>query len=90
MSRVVWKYAVPVDDRWYPLPMDGEIVAAGLGKGVNELLVWVLQRPDAEPGPERRVRVFGTGHVVPDGAVHRGTVFAGPFVWHLFEVVGPE
>jgi hypothetical protein len=90
MSRVVWKYAVPIDDQWWPLPEGGQVVAAALGKTPEEVTVWVLQHKDVLPASARKVRVFGTGHDVPDGALYRGTVFAGVFVWHLFEMDRPE
>jgi hypothetical protein len=90
MSRVVWKYAVGVDDEWYPLPEGGQVVGLRAGSEVDELLVWVLQDEAATPKSSRQVRVFGTGHPVPDGAVHRGMLVAGRFVWHLFELDRPD
>lgn len=34
---------------------------------------------------ERTLRVVATGRDVPDPGVYLGTVFDGPFVWHIYE-----
>jgi hypothetical protein len=34
----------------------------------------------------RHLRVHGTGHPIPAGAVYVGTWDDGPFVWHLYEL----
>ena len=51
--------------------------------------VWALVDSDNPPEP-RRFRIFGTGHPLPRGARHVGTYgdVGGPFVWHVFEMVG--
>lgn len=33
----------------------------------------------------RKVRVYGTGHQVPDGREWVGTALDGEYVWHLYE-----
>lgn len=34
----------------------------------------------------RNLRVYGTGHPIPAGAVYVGTWDDKPFVWHLYEL----
>jgi hypothetical protein len=89
VSRVVWKYALGVNDEWYPLPEGGQVVGVAPGPVVDEVTVWVLQDEDAAPRSSRQLRVFGTGHPVPEGTEHRGLVSSGRFVWHVFEMDRP-
>jgi hypothetical protein len=35
---------------------------------------------------ERKFRVIGTGHAVPDRARYLGTAHVDAFVWHRYEV----
>jgi hypothetical protein len=33
-------------------------------------------------------RILGTGHPIPENGHYIATCFDGPFVWHLFQLVG--
>lgn len=80
----VYRYEVPVDDAWHEMVLTGPIVKVACRNGVRDVVhFWAL----AEVGSpfSARLRVFGTGHQVPDEAVYRGTAIAEPLVWHLFE-----
>jgi hypothetical protein len=46
--------------------------------------IWMEVQTDA-PVVERRFRIFGTGHDIPDGFGYVGTAFDEPWVWHVFE-----
>jgi hypothetical protein len=88
MSRQVWKYEVPIDDQWHELriPRDFRVLHVGQQTDPHRVCFWVDVRDDhLKVG--RRFCVFGTGHNVPPGAVHRGTVqdHQHGLVWHLFE-----
>lgn len=53
----------------------------------NWACVWVLCDPE-KPKKPRGVRLFGTGHDVPDFPLpgpYIGTFQRGPFVFHAFE-----
>jgi hypothetical protein len=84
----VFRYEVPVDDEWHEVQLTGPIVhvAAHFGQ-VSPLHFWALSGV-GEPHPAR-LRVFGTGHQVPDDAEYRGTAIIEPLVWHLFEELLP-
>jgi hypothetical protein len=86
-ERVIWKYQVLVSAGWHPLPEGSRVVAAAPTIIPDVIEMWLLQEPGA-PAGGRQVAVFGTGHPIPDGAEHRATVFAPPFVWHLMERPG--
>jgi hypothetical protein len=78
----IWRYVVPVDDRWHELVLSGAILHVA-SRRADEVDVWAL----SSGGPEvaREFRVFGTGHPLPEGVTHRGTALDGPYVWHLME-----
>lgn len=79
---MIYRYEVPVDDQWHEHPLTGGIVhVAGRRRGVVEF--WARQT--FGPQVARRFRVYGTGHPMPSGLTHRGTVLDGPLVWHLME-----
>lgn len=83
MSAQIFRYEVPVDDRWHeiagcstPLHVDC--------RDPHVVEFWAWRRDDL---PARSLRVYGTGHPIPDGTKYRGTVIApgGQLVWHLIE-----
>lgn len=49
------------------------------------ICVWAMVNPDAEKVP-RQFLICGTGGPMPDRVGEFiGTVFGGPFVWHVFD-----
>lgn len=80
---VIYRYEVPVDDRWHPIPGCSTPVHVGC-RDPRVVEFWAFHRPDLPP---RDFRVYGTGHPIPDGAEYRGTAVApgGSLVWHLLE-----
>jgi phosphate/sulfate permease len=58
--------------------------AMACGSGVE---FWA-EHDEAEPERRRTFQVFGTGHVLPDGAWWAGTAPRTPagLVWHLYEI----
>jgi hypothetical protein len=87
MSRSVWKYEVPIDDNWHEvlMPKAARLLHVGQQNRLS-VCVWADVDPTA-PNVPRQLRVFGTGHYVPESARYIGTVQiqAMPLVWHLFE-----
>ena len=83
-ARQVWKYPVPFGDVPIRLmvPKDGIIVHFDVQRVDT---VWVEVNPES---PERLcvLQWFGTGHPLPEGASHVGTVIRGNFVWHLYKL----
>jgi len=83
-AATVYRYTVPVDDRWHTLDLTGPIVHVDCRRP-DLVEVWALA--GAEPERPRTLRVFGTGHPLPDDVTYVGTALAagGALVWHLFE-----
>lgn len=85
-ERRVFKHTIPVDDRDHTVPMGwtAEPLAVVVG-AANEVLFWFEDHGGVSVG--KTFRIFGTGHPVPRGYLHRGTAMHGPsgLVWHLFE-----
>ena len=88
--KTVWKFAVPIDDEWHdwPFPAD-QIVHVDVQSPAPDaaVMVWVEMSVDEpEVVPTTTLRVFGTGHPVPDWALHVGSVVTagGGLVWHLY------
>jgi hypothetical protein len=84
MDAQIFRYEVPIDGRWHPIPGCSTPLHVGCR---DPLLVefWAWRRDDL---PVRHLRVFGTGQSIPDGTHYRGTVIApgGQLVWHLIEM----
>ncbi|MDX2838014.1 hypothetical protein PV377_03170 [Streptomyces ipomoeae] len=84
MADAIYRYEVPVDDRWHPLQLSGRIVHVDC-RDVHAVEVWAIHTNDL---PETRTfRVYGTGHTLPPDVQHVGTAIApgGQLVWHLIE-----
>ncbi|MDX3520714.1 hypothetical protein [Streptomyces scabiei] len=73
MADSVYRYEVPVDDRWHPLQLSGRILHVGC-RNPRAVEVWALHTD--QPTEIRGFRVYGTGHPLAPG---------GQLVWHLFE-----
>lgn len=84
MADAIWRYEVPVDDRWHPLQLSGEILHVDC-RSVQTVEVWA--RHTDGPQEIRSFRVYGTGQSMPDNLAHVGTALApgGQLVWHLME-----
>ena len=85
--RRVLKWDVPVDDRDHPIG-SGPVVHVGCQHGPAVVQVWT-DEPDSESVRYRSARVYGTGHEVPLGDSHIGSVIEGPLVWHVFASTRP-
>lgn len=81
MSKRVLKWTVPVDDRSHEIG-GGPVVGVAAQGAWDEVVVWT---EETDPAPTRTVRVYGTGHEIPEASRHLGSVVAGIFVWHVYE-----
>ncbi len=95
-TRSIYRFSVPIDDRWHPLRLTGDVLNVGRPPSLDRsdteeryVELWAFHRDDA-PAPEPRYfRVFGTGHAIEDpDAKYVGTSFGvgGRAVWHLMEL----
>ncbi|MBM6622646.1 hypothetical protein JTF08_13605 [Micrococcaceae bacterium RIT802] len=62
------------------------------GQECGRLEVWIeAQTPGDFPakpelGSRRKVKVFGTGQLIPAGARHMGSCLDGRLIWHLYDI----
>lgn len=97
----VFKYEIPVDDHFHIVPKGAVVLVAW--EYSDTVLIWIeLTETDAEDLkaglrihdlPEvQQLRVYGTGHRVPDHLHHVGSVREPlsptddhlPLVWHVY------
>jgi hypothetical protein len=88
----VLRWVVPVDDESHSIG-SGDVAMVAARQSVpfrdpaHAVEVWTIE--PHEPMPLRRVRVFGTGHEVPEHATFIGSTFDADtdrLVWHVFQV----
>lgn len=85
MAIAIYRYEVPVDDRWHSLPLSGDLLHVAARQS-DTVEVWAFS--DGSATPTRTFRVFGTGQRLPvdDPIDYRGTALApNGLVWHLME-----
>ena len=78
----IFRYEIPVDDRWHEMAVGDILHVAARRPDVVEF--WAFDRI----GLSRWLRVYGTGQPITDGIVaHHGTVITadGQLVWHLLQ-----
>ncbi|WP_435111896.1 DUF7352 domain-containing protein [Nocardiopsis synnemataformans] len=83
----IFRYEVPVDDRWHTLRLSGEILHVA-ARRANAVELWAMSTDDGRDGVDREFRVVGTGLLLPEGRhTYRGTAIVpgGLLVWHLLE-----
>lgn len=81
--RTVFKYFVPTSEVTV-LKLRGDVKHVGLMN--NEIFVWA-EHSDDKPEVEYHLQVFGTGRLIPRGAIHIGTVIVhDTYVWHIYQV----
>lgn len=87
--RTIYRYEIPIDDRWHEVDMTGDIVHVA-ARELEVVEVWAFAGD--HPPVIRDLRVFGTGHPIPTGynggAVgHVGTALVrnSGLVWHLLQ-----
>lgn len=87
--KTIYKFPLIISDDVQFIEMPGPDKVLHVGLDPSGLpCVWA----QVNPGHTRvqvRVRVFGTGHALPNDPVfatdrHAGSFVQGPFVWHVF------
>ena len=85
MSRAIYKYEIPIDDQWheFTMPLQARVVHIG-AQQADAVCAWAEVATGGDEIVKRSFRIFGTGHPIPSGAVHQGSVISGAFVWHAY------
>lgn len=83
MKRVL-KWSVPVDDQDHPVG-SGRVLMVECQHRADVVEVWTEETTHTE-GIYRRVRVYRTGHEVPEGDEWLGSTMTQGrnLVWHVF------
>lgn len=85
-GRTIWKFPVlSTGPMAIDVPGPGTIVLVDRDPATGLMAFWAEVFPN-EAKQERFFQVVGTGHDIPDGACHLGSVVMGELVWHLFEL----
>lgn len=78
----IYRYAVPVNDRWHKIRLTGPVLHVG-GRSQSVVEFWALAGRWPEP-QHYEFCVFGTGQPLPaEGWQYVGTVVHHELVWHL-------
>lgn len=81
MKRIL-KTDIPIDDQWHVVET-ADVRHVGQQHDDTTVTFWWEETADVRA---RRLRVFGTGHEIPDDTTYVGTVQASNgLVWHLIE-----
>lgn len=79
----VYKYEFAVANEVdVEMPSGAEVVAVG-SQDTNHICLWAIVDTD-KPVTTRKFQVCGTGHPLDSVGPYIGTVFDGPYVWHVF------
>jgi hypothetical protein len=94
MSRIIFKYKVPLDDAneviEIMMPKDAKILHFDTQNG--GLYLWAISQFPSLEQAKFSFNVFGTGWEIPDTTkdeFYIGTVQQGPYVWHLYKYYWP-
>jgi hypothetical protein len=84
MEKVIWKYIIPLNDRFEIHSPKGAQILSGQIQD-DSVCIWLLVNPNAER-EFRILHVVGTGNPFNShGLKFITTVQKNGFVWHLFD-----
>ena len=84
MSKAVFRYEIPLDDKAHPIP-PGMPVHFEVGRRIAHVgELWLEVYGGIPKSPTHEYQVFGTGHLIPDDFEFIGTAREDPFMWHLY------
>jgi len=84
--RTIHKF--PLENTLTELEMDANAGILHVGSQNALPMIWAGVDTEA-PNVKRTFLAVGTGHPIPTGCFYVGTVFQGPFVWHIHECKPP-
>ena len=91
--RTVYKYHAGMEPLKVDLPIGYRVVHTVMDRHEVGITFWIEQDvPDGDIDLDIHVatfQIYGTGHPIHDGWVHRGSAVGDVFVWHLYEQVRP-
>lgn len=82
--KTIYKYPLQIGGNKLRVPYGARVAHFGMQN--DQPHVWLEIYSEGSPW-EYMFNIYGTGQMVEDHELHRGTCFDGPFVWHLYEVL---
>ena len=86
--RTIYKYPVE-PGKTATVPANGKVVHAGYDPN-GAPCCWVEHDVQHSQLLTRSVRIFGTGHPIPEGWTYGATFTDGPFIWHVYYMEGSK
>lgn len=85
--HTIYKYQIKPSDPGIKLPLGSQVLHADTQNG--EFFIWALVNLDETEFVEREFAVWGTGWEIEEypNVDFISTVFEGPYVWHIFEIL---
>lgn len=80
--RTIHKYNLS-QGQTFKLPVGSKLLHIAMQAG--SICAWFEVDAVGETTEKRSFVIVGTGHMVPEGTSHVGTVLDGIFVWHIYE-----
>ena len=80
------RWELPVDDRWHKFPISVPPRHAETINGGHAVEFWAEDKQHSDR-THLKLRVFGTGHNIPDDMVHYACTAAragNGLVWHIY------
>lgn len=68
------------------LPVDAKFIHFGADE-LNQLSMWFEIDTEQNAFIDREFHIVGTEHPIDFKGYHLGSLIAGPYVWHLYEVM---
>ncbi len=86
MPHAIWKYVLE-EKNLQTLEMPEKCYFVKADYQGDNLCVWVAVDTEAKLAP-KQIQIVGTGgYFSATSSIYIGTVFRGPLVWHIFEIV---
>ena len=85
MMMKIWKYSIIAPTCDFEMPINAQILCVQVQRDIPQ--IWALVNSD-NPKTIRKIRVYGTGHDIPDNpGIYIGTfqVNGGTYIYHVFE-----
>ncbi len=82
--KTIWKYPLALGENLLDMPRGAELLAVQMQGGAP--MLWALVDVGSAGREQRRLRVVGTGHTLPQAVGRYVCTFQEPpFVWHVFD-----
>jgi hypothetical protein len=88
MTQVIHKHLLIWDKAVTLLALQPDAVLIDVGRDTREsdkIALWFIVDDARQATVVRTFHIVGTGHPVPTGVKHVGSVLMPPFKWHVFE-----